>query len=734
MGWLSCCECKSKEEKITELDFSRCGISEVPNEVYLNSPSLELLHLEGNKLKDLSPQLFQCIDLRYLNISDNEIRAIPPLISKLSNLQVLIFSKNVLDGVHPNLDKLTKLTMLDLSMNDLGKVPEAIMSLINLQQLCLNDTGIDFVPANIGRLSNLRILELRDNNLCELPKSIRRLTNLQRLDVSDNNLSSLGEICEAHGNLTELWINGNNISELSVSITHLKKMNDFDASYNNLESVPKEIGHWTKITNLILSFNNLTGLPKAIGNLRNLQVLKLETNYLEELPNTICKLVNLEELNLQNNSLTKVPSGIGHLRKLATLILSDNKLQYLPPEIGSCCELSILNIHNNLLEKLPEEVGHLQHLTTLGLIGNRLSYLPITISKLTNLKALWLTPNQTQPLIHLQNEKLADGQVVLTSVVFPQVPLREISVPLPHLSNQTSHISFNTERTDAEPTENSNLSLSRTPTPHHKELKRLREVWRNSHVPVNQVLNVSEIKEAKVTHISADLNTSQTSLNGHESEPPNVLENVLDKHDQSRIDILGNMQRHDQNKTPPRQPPPYHIAAVYSKNAHLFANSPPSPHDQPKQFSQQQPANIHMPTPKMANRHQLVESNNHGGTSNDNRKIMKSISTNTEEGLEGQGRETHWPFGKHAVLKVIDIEIPELNEPGDFQIVAKNDGIFIEEVSSQGALFQRLRPGDKILAFDDTDYTGIDSLAAYQDATRKIGNVRIVTVSRRHVV
>lgn len=46
------------------------------------------------QLKDLSPQLFQCIDLRYLNISDNEIRAIPPLISKLTNLQILILSKN----------------------------------------------------------------------------------------------------------------------------------------------------------------------------------------------------------------------------------------------------------------------------------------------------------------------------------------------------------------------------------------------------------------------------------------------------------------------------------------------------------------------------------------------------------------------------------------------------------------------------------------------------------------
>ncbi|CAG9759700.1 unnamed protein product [Ceutorhynchus assimilis] len=714
MGWLmSCCECKSKEEKITELDFSRCGISEVPNEVYVSSPTLEVLHLEGNKLTDLSPQLFQCIDLRYLNISDNEIHAIPPLISKLSNLQALILSKNVLDGVHPNVDKLNKLTILDLSMNDLGKVPEAIMSLINLQQLCLNDTGIDFVPANIGRLSNLRILELRDNKLCELPKSIRRLTALQRLDVSDNNLASLTEISESHGNLTELWINGNQITHLTPSITHLKKLNDFDASNNQLETVPKEIGHWTKITNLILSFNNLTSLPKSLGNLRNLQILKLECNQLVALPVTISKLVNLEELNLQNNLLASLPQGVGHLRQLATLILSDNKLTALPKEIGSCQELSILNCHNNLLENIPEELGHLRKLTTLGLIGNRLSYLPITISKLTNLKALWLTPNQTQPLIHLQNDQI-DGKVVLTCVVFPQVPQRvPVEVEITQNSGQNGshflgqsqqgcHISFNNavEREVSKSGGGGGGALSRTPTPHYKELKRLREVWR-SNGPVNQALNVSEIKQAKVTHISAD--------------------NLVDR----ESDILDNLS---ERGDPPKQPPPYHIAAAYSKNAHLFAHSPPiSPHDQPKQFSQQQPANIHMPTPKMANRFRL-EANN--GLQLDRKIVMKSISTNTDE--EGQGARVNWPFGQHTVCKVMEIEMPEFHEAGDFQIAARNDGIFVEEVSPQGALYAKLYPGDKILAFDETDYTLIDSLASYQDATRRIGNVRVVTISRRH--
>lgn len=308
-------------------------------------------------------------------------------------------------------------------------------------------------------------------------------------------------------------------------------------------------------------------------------------------------------------------------------------------------------------------MGHLQNLTTLGLIGNKLSYLPITISKLRNLKALWLTPNQTQPLIHLQNEQLSNGEIVLTSVVFPQAPLREppTNLQLP-LGNQTCHITFNTERTEPE-ISGTNISLSRTPTPHHKELKRLREILRNTQIPGNQAFNISQIKEAKVTHISGDINVSHTSLNGHEGATLEILESLSDI-------------TRETNKTPPKQPPPYHIAAVYSKNAHLFVHnlSPPSPHDQPKQFSQQQPTNIHMPTPKMPNnRNQFVGIDRSVSALQlvDN-KIMKSTSTSTEEDY-GQAKHVKWPFGRHKVCKVLEVELPDSYLPNDFQITAQID-------------------------------------------------------------
>lgn len=53
-----------------------------------------------------------------------------------------------------------------------------------------------------------------------------------------------------------------------------------------------------------------------------------------------------------------------------------------------------------MLKKLPEEVGHLQKLTSLGLIGNKLEYLPIPLANLPHLRALWLTQNQSHPLVN----------------------------------------------------------------------------------------------------------------------------------------------------------------------------------------------------------------------------------------------------------------------------------------------------------------------------------------------
>lgn len=42
--------------------------------------------------------------------------------------------------------------------------------------------------------------------------------------------------------------------------------------------------------------------------------------------------------------------------------------------------------------------------------------------------------------------------------------------------------------------------------------------------------------------------------------------------------------------------------------------------------------------------------------------------------------------------------------------------------------------GDKILAFDDIDYTDVDPMEAYHDACQRISAIKSITVSRKHKV
>lgn len=198
-------------------------------------------------------------------------------------------------------------------------------------------------------------------------------------------------------------------------------------------------------------------------------------------------------------------------------------------------------------------------------------------------------------------------------------------------------------------------SLSRTPTPHHKELRRLRQILRATDTPESQSANISEIKEAKVTHISGDLTVSQSNL--LDKDEPDIqnlqVVDALEVSDRANIAIYKSIKGKDSPSTidaVPKQPPPYHIAAAYSKNAHLFSQvCPPSPHDQPKQFSQQQPSNIHHPTPKFAN---------------------NKTDYYVAQKPSGQHK---WPFGTHQVCQVIEVILKGYRTFEDFHILARGD-------------------------------------------------------------
>ncbi|XP_063022395.1 leucine-rich repeat-containing protein 7 isoform X4 [Melospiza melodia melodia] len=424
IGRLVPCRCfRGEEEIVSVLDYSHCGLQQVPKEVFNFERTLEELYLDANQIEELPKQLFNCQALRKLSIPDNDLSSLPTSIASLVNLRELDISKNGIQDFPENIKCCKCLTIIEASVNPVSKLPDGFTQLLNLTQLYLNDAFLEFLPANFGRLVKLRILELRENHLKTLPKSMHKLTQLERLDLGNNEFSELPEVLEQIQNLKELWMDNNSLQVLPGSIGKLKQLVYLDVSKNRIETVDLDISGCEGLEDLLLSSNMLQQLPDSIGLLKRLTTLKVDDNQLTILPNAIGNLSLLEEFDCSCNELESLPSTIGYLHNLRTLAVDENFLPELPREIGSCKNVTVMSLRSNKLEFLPDEIGQMQKLRVLNLSDNRLKNLPFTFTKLKELAALWLSDNQSKALIPLQTEAHPETkQRVLTNYMFPQQP------------------------------------------------------------------------------------------------------------------------------------------------------------------------------------------------------------------------------------------------------------------------------------------------------------------------
>ncbi|CAG0880347.1 unnamed protein product [Darwinula stevensoni] len=417
---------KGCNRQVEYVDKRHCLLANVPDEILRYGKSLEELLLDANKIRDLPKGLFRLQKLRRLGLSDNEIGRLPPDIQNFHNLVELDVSRNDIPDIPDHIKSLQALQVADFSSNPIQRLPQGFVQLKNLTVLGLNDMSLTFLPPDFGCLSNLESLELRENLLKTLPTSISQLTKLERLDIGDNEIEELPEEIGKLPVLQELWLDHNLMSHLPPEIGELKQLTVLDASENRLEELPEEIGGLENLTDLHLSQNYLERLPDGIGCLTRLTIFKIDQNHLVELNPAIGKCTNLQELILTENALMELPVSIGNLVKLTNLNVDRNRLFNIPSQIGNLTQLGVLSLRENRLQSLPQELGNCAELHVLDVCGNRLKHLPITLVNL-NLKAVWLSENQAQPLLKFQSDVDEEtGEEVLTCFLLPQI---DVSVP-----------------------------------------------------------------------------------------------------------------------------------------------------------------------------------------------------------------------------------------------------------------------------------------------------------------
>ncbi|XP_078481067.1 protein scribble homolog isoform X2 [Ciona intestinalis] len=504
------------------IDKRHSSLLVVPEDVLRYARTLEELLLDANQIKDLPKQFFRLVKLRKLGLSDNELQKIPAEIAQFVYLVDLNISRNDIAELPENIKFCKSLEVLDISGNPLTKLPDGICQLVCMKHLNLNDISLIRMPQDIGNLSKLQTMECRENLLQSIPYTLCSIGGLEQLDLGNNELESLPDSLSELTNLRDLWLDGNHLTSLPDSIGKLHNIVCMDLSENKLESVPETIGDLHSITDLTLSHNFIDALPDSIGKLKTLSILKVDQNRISKLPSSIGDWPNITELMLTENLLTELPASIGNLQKMTTLNVDRNQLEVLPPEIGKCSSLNILSVRDNMLTYLPTELGNATNLRVLNVSGNRLDCLPISLASL-KLKALWLSENQSQPLLKFQTENRGGAGDVLTCFLLPQQPTQSMvnllngSVAtqddLSSIGRQQKRITFHEDQLKDIEDEGQGV-LQRHLTPHPKELKRQQqsEVIQRHRQQAQKEQEASKVADDEAENKERDINNEDQPL------------------------------------------------------------------------------------------------------------------------------------------------------------------------------------------------------------------------------
>ncbi|KAM3337021.1 putative LRR receptor-like serine/threonine-protein kinase [Capsicum galapagoense] len=334
--------CDSNEESVVNLTAKSFGLSGViPDNTIGKLTKLKYLDLSNNKLTALPSDIWSLGSLKYLNLSHNNISG--DLSSNIGNFGVL--------------------EILDLSVNNFsGKIPEAISSLASLRSLNLSKNWFDSeIPSGILSCRSLESLDLSENRLTGIPNGFGSVFHkLKWLNLAENEILGKDSDFSRMDSITHVNISGNSFKGSVVDL-FTGPLEVIDLSRNQFDGHVSQVNfsssfNWSHLVYLDLSENHISGVIfRELNNARNLVHLNLADNRFsqQEFPH-IDMLSGLEYLNLSGTSLIgQIPQELSSLSRLIILDISKNRLSNLIPPLSNR-NLLVLDVsYNNLTGDIP---------------------------------------------------------------------------------------------------------------------------------------------------------------------------------------------------------------------------------------------------------------------------------------------------------------------------------------------------------------------------------------------
>ncbi len=372
-----------------------------------------------------------CINLVYLELSQNQITDIGPLIDNSG-----FDTRDFIDLQGNPLTDTSKDTYIPQLVNRGVFVyydePEMVVTFPDADFEVLIREILEKPTGNITNLELATITSMRKRtgNISDLT-GIEYCKNLTTIDLYQHNLTEITKV----GQLRKL----NGLHFYRNAVTNIDAINGM----NNLESLTIGINNISdisvlltlpKLTYLTIGYNPITNLD-VINNLINLEYISISSLNLTDL-SLIANLINLTRIEVRYNQITDI-SALSNLTKMESIAINDNQISDISI-LANLSNLDDIGFSDNSITDISAIVN-LPNLTGCGFANNQITdisslstgmekfkYIYIPDNQITDIKALVDNVNVGDgDAVYLQNNPLSDTSI---NTYIPQLEARGVTV------------------------------------------------------------------------------------------------------------------------------------------------------------------------------------------------------------------------------------------------------------------------------------------------------------------
>ena len=168
------------------------GLREFPPELFQLADTLEVLDLSGNQLSTLPDELTRFTRLRILFASSNPFAALPRVLGRMPQLEMIGFKACQIREVPA--DSLPQaLRWLILTDNQIRQLPGTLGECPRLQKLMLACNQLHDLPPSLAQCTKLELLRISGNALTDIPGVVFALPALAWLAIAGNPFTQKNE-------------------------------------------------------------------------------------------------------------------------------------------------------------------------------------------------------------------------------------------------------------------------------------------------------------------------------------------------------------------------------------------------------------------------------------------------------------------------------------------------------------------------------------------------------------